>query len=433
MNEFISEKNYLAFSRKCQHYFSNSKGSLLKQFYKPEAVQYDVHDFFHHYNRYEETPSQEKTGYCWLIAALNCISEYVKEKYSIQKVQFQKENLIFYDKLEKANLFLENMLYLLNVPLNSYAVQYCLKNAVTDKGQWAMAENLICKYGLIPYNDTDRHQIPLKTNELNGILNYLLKHAASCIRKMSNTYSMEELREYKENILAEVYQLLISFLGEPVRVFQMPKEYLKDNEPIDVKTTPKKFFQKYIQFPFSEYVSICNYGENDKSDYTNYTIAYDGNVWEGKKNTFFQMPYNKFHEAVFQQIHQHIPVWFSCDAGKFVVQNQKILDDACFVFPLPNNDNLLGQLSRNEIVDYSIACMSHAMTMCDYHEKWWYALNSVGEDFNSGTACCISDSWFEHYVYQAIVKKRFLPREAQSKLDSSKNVEPWEFFLTLFI
>lgn len=86
---------------------------------------------------------QEKTGYCWLIAVLNCISVYMKKKNIDANYIFSVRNLIIYDKLEKANFFLEQVYETRNEPINSRSVIYVLANAMTDKGNWRMAVNLI--------------------------------------------------------------------------------------------------------------------------------------------------------------------------------------------------------------------------------------------------------------------------------------------------
>lgn len=434
MINYITDETYEALKKKCVCLFHQSDRSFLEQFYNPQIPPDDIHKLFQSRNvMCEPVILQEKTGYCWLIAALNCISSFMREKYSIENATFQIRPLIFYDKLEKANLFLENILHLLDVPIYSREVQYCLKNSTTDKGQWAMAENLICKYGLIPTENEEMKYAPLKTGELNGILSYLLKHAAFKMRKkQEDKCSLETLMLYKERVLAEIYQLLVCFLGAPPQKISVPPKYLHANSSVSDLITPIAFFQKYINFPFSEYISICNYGDGENSNYINYVIAYDGNVYEGKKNSFFQLPYEVFHESVFQQVNHYISTWIACDAGKFVLWNQGILDDSNFKFLLSNGNNLLDEISRDEIVDYSIANMSHAMTMCDCinnnDDEWWYAKNSVGMGFGKNGFCCISKSWFEHYIYQAVVQKRFLPLEVRDKLENTKNVLPWEFF-----
>lgn len=51
--------------------------------------------------------AQEQSGRCWLFAALNILREKVAEKCHLEQFELSQNYLSFYDKLEKANNFLE--------------------------------------------------------------------------------------------------------------------------------------------------------------------------------------------------------------------------------------------------------------------------------------------------------------------------------------
>lgn len=51
--------------------------------------------------------AQQKSGRCWLFAALNILREIVAEKCGLEEFELSQNYLSFYDKLEKANNFLE--------------------------------------------------------------------------------------------------------------------------------------------------------------------------------------------------------------------------------------------------------------------------------------------------------------------------------------
>lgn len=151
----------------------------------------------------EKRFNPEKTGYCWLIAVLNCISVYMKKKNIDANYIFSVRNLIIYDKLEKANFFLEQVYETRNEPINSRSVIYVLANAMTDKGNWRMAVNLIEKYGLLPVDDVDKCQI-MRTANLNAIVSYLLKSYAYVIREKYKEMTYAEFNTLKEEVISEV-------------------------------------------------------------------------------------------------------------------------------------------------------------------------------------------------------------------------------------
>ncbi|RGS01094.1 hypothetical protein DWY15_13795 [Agathobacter rectalis] len=178
---------------------------------KPE----EVYKLFKKKSLWKKDLIQEKTGYCWLIAVLNCISVYMKKKNIDANYTFSVRNLIIYDKLEKANFFLEQVYETRNEPINSRSVIYVLANAMTDKGNWRMAVNLIEKYGLLPVDDVDKCQI-MRTANLNAIVSYLLKSYAYVIREKYKEMTYAEFNTLKEEVISEVRNIIFSYWGEPI-------------------------------------------------------------------------------------------------------------------------------------------------------------------------------------------------------------------------
>ena len=68
---------------------------------------------------------------------------------------------MFWDKLEKANYFLENIIETRDEPLDSRMIQALLSDPLSDGGQWDMFVNLVDKYGVVPKSfmpETDQQQ-----------------------------------------------------------------------------------------------------------------------------------------------------------------------------------------------------------------------------------------------------------------------------------
>ena len=53
---------------------------------------------------------------------------------------------MFYDKLEKANYFLENIIETSDKPTDSRLIMHLLDSPIQDGGQWDMFVNLLMKY-----------------------------------------------------------------------------------------------------------------------------------------------------------------------------------------------------------------------------------------------------------------------------------------------
>src|SRR5581483_9176737 len=105
------------------------------------------HTFSHHLNVGAAT-SQNMSGRCWLFAGLNVMRvAAIKSMNLDEKFELSQSYLMFWDKLEKANYFLHNILCTLDEPVGSRLLDWLLTSPIQDGGQWDMFVNLINKYG----------------------------------------------------------------------------------------------------------------------------------------------------------------------------------------------------------------------------------------------------------------------------------------------
>lgn len=70
-------------------------------------------------------------------------------RYNLKDFELSQAYMFYWDKLEKANYFLEQILDTAEEDLESRTVQFLLEGPVGDGGQWDMAANLVEKYGLV--------------------------------------------------------------------------------------------------------------------------------------------------------------------------------------------------------------------------------------------------------------------------------------------
>ncbi len=368
---------------------------------------------------------QGKTGYCWLSAALFCIAQYLKEKRGISYDSFSKTYLIFYDKLEKADKFLDSAIAYASSPLRKRDVAYILNNAMTDQGQWAMAGNIIAKYGLIPHGYMADDTADISTGELNACLNYLLRYYAMRIRSMYQSHEeMSVIRDEKEKAMLQTYKLLVSCYGKPPEKIIVPREF----EGQEAIVTPMGFFNHYVKFPFGNYRSICC---NGWEDYVEYEIELDGNATEGRRNAFLSLPDGIFDAMVTEQIQTEHFCWFSCDAGKFYIKGRRLFDEEPFDLAGLVGADGFQNITRKESCQYCMAAPTHAMVFTEQirvkDRNYFIAYDSSAQN-GFGAYCSMSESWFGKYVFQAVVENRHLEAFLGSKKCPVKKVRPWEFF-----
>ena len=93
--------------------------------------------------------NQRASGRCWLFATTNVLRVAIMKKHNLKEFELSQAYLFFWDKLEKANWFLEQILETWKDELDSRIIQELLQAPVNDGGQWDMAANLVAKYGVV--------------------------------------------------------------------------------------------------------------------------------------------------------------------------------------------------------------------------------------------------------------------------------------------
>ena len=87
--------------------------------------------------------NQKGSGRCWGFAALNLMRIELAKKYDLKGFEFSQSYFMFFDKLEKSNYFLENILSTLDLEFNSRLIMHLLDSPIQDGGQWDMFVNLM--------------------------------------------------------------------------------------------------------------------------------------------------------------------------------------------------------------------------------------------------------------------------------------------------
>lgn len=93
--------------------------------------------------------NQRSSGRCWLFAATNIFRVAIMKRHNLKDFELSQAYLFFWDKLEKANFFLEQIIDTAQEELDGRLIQELLKSPVSDGGQWDMVANLVAKYGLV--------------------------------------------------------------------------------------------------------------------------------------------------------------------------------------------------------------------------------------------------------------------------------------------
>lgn len=191
------------------------------------ASKVNVQPVFSHEVTTDKVSNQQQSGRCWMFAALNTFRHKLNGTLGLKDFELSQNYTNFWDKLEKANYFLENIIETANEDEDSRLVSWLLDTPQQDGGQWDMLVSIIEKYGVVPKSAMPETFQSSKSADLNHLLNERLRTDAVILRKAVT--EKKDTASLKEEMLAEVYQLLVMTLGEPPKVFDF--EYRnKDNE-----------------------------------------------------------------------------------------------------------------------------------------------------------------------------------------------------------
>jgi bleomycin hydrolase len=221
----------------------------------PQSALEDRHIFNVKLDLEGTATNQKSSGRCWLFAGTNVMRLAVINKYKLKDdFELSQSYLFFYDKLEKANWFLENMIDLAKEDINDRVVQYLLTDPVSDGGQWDMLINIVEKYGVVPKSVFPETYSSSNSRRLNWLVTVKLREFATQIRKsVDSGVSAQAVRFLKEKMLEDIHRILVISLGEPPAQFNW-ETVDKNGKYIGIHhLTPKKFFREVVAYPVSYY------------------------------------------------------------------------------------------------------------------------------------------------------------------------------------
>ena len=173
------------------------KNGVVKSAISYEAFRQQRHEFSVNIKQGDIT-NQKASGRCWMFAALNVMRFEAMGKLNMETFEFSQSYPLFFDKLEKANYFLENILDTLDEPTNGRLVSFLLTEPMGDGGQWDMFCGLVEKYGVVPKDAMPESVSSSATREMDYYLTLKLREFACTLRTAyGKGQAKEQLAEKK--------------------------------------------------------------------------------------------------------------------------------------------------------------------------------------------------------------------------------------------
>lgn len=418
-----------------------------------------------------EVTNQRKSGRCWAFAALNVLRDRMMSELGTTNFELSQAYIQFFDKLEKANLFLEEVIRTADLPLDDRVLQMRLEAPVPDGGWWDMAVALIEKYGVVPKQCMPDTANACATSDMNDMLFRKMRRDAIELREaIAAGVTTQEVGAKKQAMLSEVYRMLCVALGEPPATFDF--EYVADARPEAGATgedggkgacadkdaspealaarkaahacdgrfvrlsglTPKGFLERYAHVNLHDYVSLGNIPGESRPYGSILQLQHWGSV-AGVPIRILNEPIEVLKAGVIEQLKAGHPAWFACDVLKNMDRDDAtgLLDTQTF-----DPQSLFGvdfEIEKAQAFDTCEVSLNHAMTFQgvnladDGSPSAWRVENSWGKEHCHDGYFIMTDRFFNAYVGQVIVHRDYLPAEIVKAWDSADTpvieTNPW--------
>ncbi len=384
-----------------------------------------IDDHFSHRIKDMSITNQERSGRCWMFAGLNILRPIAAKKLGIKDIEFSENYLFFYDKLEKANMFLEAVMKTRSLPMDNRYIEFLMNHTTPDGGYWVGLAQLVKKYGVVPKSVMPETYASSHSATINRTLDLKLKEYALKIRAEKD---VDKQMALKIRGLKDVYRILAVNFGVPPKTFRWRYKD-KDKKLTAYKTyTPVQFYTDVIGAPLDDYITLESIPTREFGKL--YQIDLDKSVYDRPNLTFANVDVNVLRQVAVKSVLADTPVWFGCDVGKESTGKDAIM--APGIYDMASLYGMDFNLTRKQMFETYTDAPTHAMVftgvdMSENRPVKWLVENSWGKKFGHNGFYYMADNWFDYYVQVVVVKKEFVPKDVLKIFKQKATLlPPWD-------
>lgn len=401
---------------------------------------------FSHKIKTKGITNQKSSGRCWMFAGLNVMRPKVIHEQGLESFEFSTAYLQFWDKMEKSNLYLEDIIELRDA--DRLDREWLLVNEwmVGDGGWWNYVVELIGKYGVVPASVMPETHSSENTGTMNEVLERLLRAEANLILAASREgKKVAELREIKRESLAKVYRFLTINLGEPPTEFEWRYRTKSKEEadntggessetalpPVEEKVsawrtfTPQTFYREFVGLDLADYV--CLYHDPSQEMDEHYRFHRARNMAGASEMNFVNVSIDEMKEAGVKSVLGNEPMWFAVNMGFDQSSEHGLMEVDLFDY-----ETLFGLdlgMTKADRGIFGAGASNHAMTLMgvdlkDGQPQKWLVENSWGDAKGRKGQWTLSDEWFSEHVYTIIVNKEHVLPQTLATFEKEAKVLP---------
>ncbi len=373
--------------------------------------------FINHRIKSGSITNQKGSGRCWMFAGFNVLRPALLAKHDLKDFEFSENYLLFWDKMEKTNVFFEEMIARASDPLDDRRVEIALDSPLGDGGWWSYFVDLVVKHGVVPKEIMPETRNSSATGTMNRMVGLKVKEMGMALRRQAREgAAMKDLRRTKEDYLREIYRLFAVHLGEPPTEFTWRYECKSDSLSSTVYPevlTPLTFFEEVVGVDLSAYHSLFHYPGKDY--YKTYSMEMSRNLYDRPDFTLLNVPIDTLKACALASVLDSTAVWFACDVGKENYGKDGILARDIYNYELIYGTTF--DLSKTDLIRLGLITPNHAMafvgvdtvaTPSGPHATKWLVENSWGTDRGDKGLWYLYDDWFDRYMFGVVVHERYL-------------------------
>jgi bleomycin hydrolase len=381
--------------------------------------------------------NQGSSGRCWIFSGLNVFRHFVIEALNLENFEFSESYLFFWDKFERSNTYLHWFLEYISdketIDQNDNFFNFLTDNEqwMSDGGYWNYFSNLVEKYGIIPKTAMPETVHSEFSQDMNEVLMDILHSSSLNIFK-----NKKKGHQIIDDTMKQIYSTLVKFLGEPPKSFSWSVVDEEQNKFIVPKLEPHSFKDMVIPgIDLNSFVVLVNIPSKNLPYYEKYLINNTNNIIEGKCFEMINLPIQELKKYCKKSILTGIPVWFGADVNKAFNPLYSSLNEK-----INNTDLVFGKTYRMDkesrfLFNNQQTCHAMTLTGVNHENKdvTWQVENSWGyfdnQELGKDGFLCMTDKWFDEYVGQVVIHKKFLSRSITKIIDSPnyyKKLNAWE-------
>jgi bleomycin hydrolase len=184
-----------------------------------------------------------------------------------------------------------------------------------------------------------------------------------------------------------------------------------------VTYTPQQFYKDVIGVDLSQFVSLCNFPIHPANKH--YRIQRTRGMADHADISFVNLSSDELRTYALTALLDSQRVWFGCDVGHDVNSKKGIMAKGLY-----NYEELFGvnlAMTKTERLNYRHSSSNHAMIFVGVDTlngkpRKWLVENSWGGERGDNGLFTMTDDWFDEYVLDAVIPKKYLPDKVLAML-----------------